>query len=525
MRIGVNCFHLEPHIGGMKTYFAMLFERLLEHDGDNEYVFFHGARNEGELSKLRSERWRRDAVRLDAQEDVQRHWRGLDLYFCPFGSLWPRPAPLPSVVTVPDIQEEYFPEFFDAQQLYQRELHFPSSTRAADRVIAISGFTKQTIVDKHGVEPDKIVVAHLAADPVYFRAAELDATPENPPPFERYVFFPANRWLHKNHDLLLRALRLLRESRGLLVNAVFTGFDVERGYPLLEKAAEYGVRDQVHSVGYVTIEQIAGLYRKARMLVFPSLFEGFGLPALEAMAAGCPCVLAQTSSLPEIGGDAALYFDPASVEQAADAIAQVWTDDALRLSLIERGRRRVQSFSVSAMADAHLEAFRQAKASFRRTRYWRLRYFDEPRHRRRTERKYADALGQPEGLSSSPSLRVRFGEGWHALESNGAGWLRWSEGKGELILEADSAIDVVLEGEWMSIVRPNDVQVELNGETATTLQVKEGDEFQPWPADRLSLRKGRNTLRFSSRRKAIKSAQDPRRLAVAVKNLSVREEF
>ncbi|MEZ5393361.1 MAG: glycosyltransferase family 1 protein [Bryobacterales bacterium] len=344
MRIGVNCVHLEPHIGGMKTYFAMLFEHLLEHDERNEYVFFHGVRNEGELAKLRSQRWRRDAVLIDAQEDVQRHWNRLDLYFCPFGSLWPRPAPLPSVVTVPDIQEEYFPQFFNAEQLYQRELHFPSSTRAADRVIAISGFTKQTIVDKHRISPDKIVVAHLAAEPVYFRANELDEPLENPPPFERYIFLPANRWRHKNHDLLLRALHTLRRDRSLRVNAIFTGFDVDQGYSLAAKAAEYGVSEQVHSVGYVTLEQIACLYRDAVMLVFPSLFEGFGLPVLEAMAAGCPCVLANSSSLPEIGGEAALYFDPISVEQAADAIARVWTDEALRTSLIEKGRSRVQSF-------------------------------------------------------------------------------------------------------------------------------------------------------------------------------------
>ncbi|MEZ5363586.1 MAG: hypothetical protein R2748_14905 [Bryobacterales bacterium] len=120
-------------------------------------------------------------------------------------------------------------------------------------------------------------------------------------------------------------------------------------------------------------------------------------------------------------------------------------------------------------------------------------------------------------------MHVRFGAGWHALEADGQGWLRWSAGKGEILLDAGTALDAVLEGEWMSIVRPNKVRVELNGEAVVTLEAKEGDGFQPWPEVRLRLREGRNTLRFASQRKAIKSTRDPRPLAVALKNLTVRE--
>ena len=167
-----------------------------------------------------------------------------------------------------------------------------------------------------------MIVAHLCADPSYSRAAEIQSPPEDPIPFSSFIFFPANRWYHKNHDVLLKALCSLKE-RNIKVNAVFTGFDVDGGYPLMSKAEEYNIRDQVHSAGYVTIPQMGYLYSHAEMLVFPSLFEGFGMPPVEAMAAGCPVAVARATCLPEICGDAAEYFDPQDPADVAEAICRI----------------------------------------------------------------------------------------------------------------------------------------------------------------------------------------------------------
>src|SRR5439155_12330261 len=123
-------------------------------------------------------------------------------------------------------------------------------------------------------------------------------------PLGDYLFFPANRWFHKNHDALLRAIGILND-RGLRTYAVFTGFDVPGGYPLLNKSREYGLEGQTFTIGYVTTAQMAYLYRHARMLVFPSLFEGFGMPPVEAMATGCPAVVSNATCLPEVCADAA----------------------------------------------------------------------------------------------------------------------------------------------------------------------------------------------------------------------------
>lgn len=393
MRIGVNCYLLQPHIGGLKQYFLTLFRELLEHDRDNEYVFFWFAHNEAELARLGTDAWRRGAVRLADQREVLAHRERIDLYFCPFGALYPRPLPLPTVVTLVDIQEVFHPEFFTAEDRYNRDLHFPSSTRMADGVVTISEFSRQTLVKHHRLDPAKVTVAHLSADARYFRADREGTAPAVPLPRD-FVFYPANFWKHKNHDVLLQALRLLRSERGLDVELVLTGFEQPNGYPLAAKAVEHGVEKHVHVLGYVTVEELVYLYRRARLLAFPSLFEGFGIPLVEAMAAGCPVVAANGTSIPEVTGDAAELFDPNSPGALADAIGRLWRDDARRRELVARGRRRAEHFTPAATARAHLDAFTRAVDAYSRGRYLWNRWAFQPYHRARVELRWWEHGGR-----------------------------------------------------------------------------------------------------------------------------------
>ena len=291
----------------------------------------------------------------------------IDLYFCPFSALYPRPLPLPTVVTLVDIQEVFYPEFFTDSDRYNRERHFPTSTRMADRTITISEFSKQTLMQHHKLAAGRVVVSYLSADERFSRSATIARPPSSPLP-DSFVFYPANFWKHKNHDCLLRALQLLRDQRGLTIHAVCTGFEQPNGYPLADKASEYGVRAQVHLLGHVEVEEIAHLYRRARMLVFPSLFEGFGIPLVEAMTVGCPIVAAADTSIPEIVGDAAELFDPASPARLADAMERLWNDEQRRAALVASGTIRARAFSPANTAQTHLSAFEQARQvySYRR---------------------------------------------------------------------------------------------------------------------------------------------------------------
>lgn len=376
MKIGVHCFPLKANIGGQKQYFLNLFSELLEHDHENEYVFFHNPGNVPELDLLPTPRWREHAVELRKTVRVAQHLKGLDLYFSPFIVLNPCPLPLPTVVMIPDNQEVFFPDFFSNHQKFTRELLYRGSARMADRVLTVSEFSKGALAGHYKLPVEKILVAHHCVDSRFYRAAEIARRPSVELPEGKFLFFPANRWAHKNHDTLLRALRLLTVEKRLKLSLVLTGHDVADGYPVCEKASEYGIGDQVFSAGYVTVEELAWLYRNAEMTVFPSLFEGFGLPLVEAMAAGCPVACSNVASMPGVGGDAVEYFDPRSAPEIAAAIERVCSNSALRETLIQRGRERAAGFSPERLVAVHLQAFREAREVYSPFRYaWNALFY------------------------------------------------------------------------------------------------------------------------------------------------------
>lgn len=244
----------------------------------------------------------------------------------------------------------------------------------ADQVITISQFSKDTIVKHHRVSPEKVAVSHLCADERFYGADSTGCGIARNIP-DSYIFYPANHWEHKNHDVLLRSLALLRKEDGTKINVILTGYQQDGGYPLQQKAKEYGLADQVYIVGYVSIEELIFLYTHAQFMVFPSLFEGFGIPLVEAMAAGCPVLAAKTSSLPEVGLGSVSYFDPSSPEDLAGKILELYSNEKQRVELKALGLKRAEEFSVEKMVEKHLDAFKKAIENYSYTRYLGHRYF------------------------------------------------------------------------------------------------------------------------------------------------------
>jgi len=362
MRIGVNCIPLQKNNGGLRQYFQRLFNELLDSDASNSYLFFYDDRNESELDLLLIHDWRNSSVKVVDEGEIVLHLMMIDLLFCPFGVLWPRPLQIPSVVQLADIQEVFYPQFFTEDILRCRKLNYPASTRSADAVITLSEFSKRTIAEQHLIELEKIFVTTLVVDEALQNQSVADLSRLGLP--ERFVFYPANHWQHKNHDSLLIALNLLKDELGVEIPCIFTGLSMENGYPLAEKVAFYGLSAQVRDLGYLSQSEVQSVYYKATLLCFPSLFEGFGIPVLEAMAAGCPVVCAESASLPEVAGDAAIYFNPSKPEEIAAAIARLWDDNMLRAELVERGRSQAEKFTTVRMATVHQEAFAFALKSF-----------------------------------------------------------------------------------------------------------------------------------------------------------------
>jgi glycosyltransferase involved in cell wall biosynthesis len=264
------------------------------------------------------------------------------------GYISPDVYPLRQVLVVPDIQHEYHPEFFLDEHLEARRVTYGRAIRRADHICAISEFTRRCLIERLDVPPERITTVHLAADPVYSAephhddARRLHKYALQP---GGYLFFPAHTWHHKNHRAAVAALRILRDRHGLAPSLVCTGGRREAQPALEVQIAEAGLQGQVRFLGYCPHDDLPALYRQAAGLLFPSLFEGFGMPVLEAMASGCPVVCSNTSSLPEIAGDAALLAEPYDHEGLADAVARILRDGDLRAELGRRGLAQAARFS------------------------------------------------------------------------------------------------------------------------------------------------------------------------------------
>ncbi|MWV50571.1 glycosyltransferase [Rathayibacter sp. VKM Ac-2803] len=256
------------------------------------------------------------------------------------------PLPYPSrrqghVQMVFDLQHRDLPQLFPRIERVFRRVAYEATARRADAVITISAFTKSRIVELLGIPEERIHVSHLGVDTERFRP--------NLGKREDFVLYPARAWPHKNHARLFEAMRLLRAD-GHPFRLVLTGGDLDRLAPL---------PDFVDWRGHVTEQELAELYRRAAALAFPSLYEGFGFPPIEAMASGCPVAASSAGSLPEICGDAAVYVDPLDPRSIADGILEaIGRGPELGPLGVERARR----FSWERCREEHLAVFRAVAA-------------------------------------------------------------------------------------------------------------------------------------------------------------------
>jgi hypothetical protein len=176
-----------------------------------------------------------------------------------------------------------------------------------------------------------------------------------------YMFYPANFWPHKNHRMLLTAYGIYRHRHpGRAVDLVLTGALVDEQRLLKQAAGRMGIRENVHFLGFLPEATLDIVWQGAVFLVFPSLYEGFGIPVIEAMSLGKPVLCSNVTSLPEVAGDAALFFDPRKPEAMAAAMERIAGDAALAETLSARGRARADVFRAERMVQGYLDVFREA---------------------------------------------------------------------------------------------------------------------------------------------------------------------
>ena len=281
----------------------------------------------------------------------------LDLFHSPY-YIKPYLLPCPSVVSIYDLIPARYPRCLPS---WRARLAFSLAIRLAIRtsrhVITLSRASKRDLMELCGIPEGKVTVTHLAADERFRPASpeEVDRVRDKYGLPERYVLYLGINKPHKNLVRLVEAWARLEVNSELRL--VLAGREDPRYPQARQRAIELGLGTRLLFLGDVAEDDLPALYSGALLFVFPSLYEGFGLPVLEAMACGVPVACSATSSLPEIVGQAALLFDPTSPEQMAEAMAQALRDEALRERLREEGLRRAKRFSWEETARRTLEAY------------------------------------------------------------------------------------------------------------------------------------------------------------------------
>lgn len=362
MRIGIDAHGVGGHSGGLgnETYFRCLVTALSAIDRENEYHVFidHPEVLSGLLGDRPNVRlvplWPRSQW---LQRPLSLPWYALrhrlDVVHCPF--VRPPLIPTRTIVTVHDLCFEVYPQFFTRLETWRMKTLVPRSCRRADLIFTVSELARDQICDLYRVPRDRIVVTPNAADHVRPRPRAA-RPPELPFPYLLYAGMIQPR---KNLVRVVQAFDRMIESSGLPHQLVLAGSWGWRNGELSEALAAARHRERVRLLGYCAPDRIAELLASADGFVFPSLFESFGIPVMEAQQSGVPALVADGSCFPEVYGDSALACDPLDVDAIAAGMLRLLTDQALRAQLVERGHRQAALFSWERTARIALDAYRR----------------------------------------------------------------------------------------------------------------------------------------------------------------------
>lgn len=372
------CVDLTPVLpggdnGGAKILCLALIEEMGIQEPECEFILLTSAKSHDELANLETRNIQRVCVDgLEQQTGLEFRDKNsvvsdlnADLLFCPFTAPFFFDARVPTVSLVLDVQYLRYPEFFTPGERAERDRNFRQACKLASRIVCISEFVRQTVLQAASVSSARVETVHISvqdrfsglktdqAETVLRRWGLLAG---------RYLLYPANFWQHKNHELLITAFGVYHKCNpGSDLKLVCTGAPSPRMEYLQDACRVMGLGEKVVFTGFLPDHEFGVMLRSCLAVIFPSLYEGFGIPVWEAMAAGKPVLCSNITSLPEICGDAAVLFDPRKPDEIVAAIERIDSDPQLLSELIEKGNHLVASApSQTDMATRYLKIFREA---------------------------------------------------------------------------------------------------------------------------------------------------------------------
>jgi len=362
MRFSVDAHAIGCHLTGNEVYIRNLLKQFVRVDGESEFVAYVSKPGApGQLPNGLRTRWVSENPYKRLGWDIPRLLRHdrPDLVHVQYTG--PVACPVPIVVSVHDVSYLEFPKYFTAFRAWQLRNTVKRTVNAAACVLTPSEFSRKSILRHYPIDESKVVVVHNAVSGRFrpierevARAAVRRKTGLNAP----FVLTVGDLQPRKNHLGLLRAFEeIVRAYPQLPHHMLFVGKETWYTKELRAAVAKSGVGERVHFTGFVEDDELVHFYGACDLFVFPSFYEGFGLPILEAMACGRAVACSDSSAMPEVADSAALLFDPHSVHGIAQAMKDVLLDPELRARLERLGSQRATAFSWEKAAEKTLNAY------------------------------------------------------------------------------------------------------------------------------------------------------------------------
>jgi glycosyltransferase involved in cell wall biosynthesis len=367
MKIGIDVHSIGSRKGGNETYYKELVKELSRLYSDHRFFLYHTSviRREdlglGDNFSLHRLSPKNPALRVPLVVPWQVRRDRLDVFHAMY--VLPPCLKCKTVTTVADIAYEHFPQFFRAHEIAWFKTMIPWSIRKSDHVITVSEYSKKDIAVTYGIREDKITVTHEGASPKFFPRDKAVAKEELARRYGikgEFVLYLGRLQARKNLLTLVNAFaRVYKSGRGLPHKLVLAGKKDSMFGPVLSRIQELHLETSVLMPGYIPEEDVPLFYCAADLFAYPSFFEGFGLPVIEAMACGTAVMTSRNSSLEEIAGDAALLVEPSDEISIAEALARVLEDDGLRIRLGQAGLARSKQFSFRNTARGTIAVYEQ----------------------------------------------------------------------------------------------------------------------------------------------------------------------
>lgn len=379
MRIGINTLVAVPsEIGGSQTYLRKLIENLAKVDKLNEYFLFVALWNK-DLFQVRQKNFQQIICNIPCKFLTIRvlyeqtslpilTWRNkIDVLHSP-ASVSSFILPCPCVLTMHDVTPFVFPELIPKIFRYYWNITYRISARRAHFIITDSYSARKDIGKYLGISKEKLKVVYLAGSQQKLEVKDKrqPISVQNNRSIQNnkrdnlpHILWVGKMFTHKNLDRVLRAYSKLIKIKHINHQLIICGMR-GWGYPTFARTVEeLNLQDRVTFKGYVPNDVLRSIYAKASLFVFPSLVEGFGLPILEAMSYGVPVITSNYGAMAEVAGDAALLVDPYNVDEIAEAMYRVLTDENLRENLIKKGFERASQFSWERTARETLSVYKR----------------------------------------------------------------------------------------------------------------------------------------------------------------------